>query len=198
MRSRVEVVLLIAVLPCVLVVIGCDTTSSVSSAEQATAPISPAASSLDANINPAFADLAWLAGHWVAAEGFGDARGDAAAIPVDRTEEHWTAPAGGTMFGVGRTIRGGRTVFFEFLRIEKMPSGDLTYFAAPQGRFPPTPFKAVEIAPGRVVFENLEHDFPQRIIYTRTGDHTATARVEGNQGGQMRGEEWGLVRVEHP
>jgi hypothetical protein len=33
----------------------------------------------------------------------------------------------------------------------------------------------------KVVFENLEHDFPQRIIYSRSGD-TLTARIEDESG----------------
>lgn len=93
------------------------------------------------------------------------------------------------MFGVSRTISGGKTVDFEFLRIVSTPEG-ITYLSAPQGRNPPTPFKAVKFEDRRVVFENLEHDFPQRIIYWRDADNTMHARIEGTKGGKERGSDW--------
>jgi hypothetical protein len=37
------------------------------------------------------------------------------------------------------------------------------------------------------VFENLEHDFPQRIIYRRNQDGSLTARIEGDRGGRIVG-----------
>ena len=42
-----------------------------------------------------------------------------------------------------------------------------------------------------VVFENLQHDFPQRIGYQRTGPNALLAWVEGSQKGQFR-------RIEFP
>ena len=41
----------------------------------------------------------------------------------------------------------------------------------------------------RVVFENLSHDFPQRIIYSRKGKQLC-ARIEGTLQGKEEGEEW--------
>jgi hypothetical protein len=40
------------------------------------------------------------------------------------------------------------------------------------------------------VFENLNHDFPQRIIYWREGESTLHARIEGSIKGKERKEEW--------
>jgi hypothetical protein len=40
-----------------------------------------------------------------------------------------------------------------------------------------------------VEFENLAHDFPQRIIYWRA-DKNLCARVEGTIRGEKEGEEW--------
>ena len=51
------------------------------------------------------ADLRWLAGCWSQ-----DGR-EAGSV------EQWTAPAGGTMLGMSRTVSGGKTVAFEHLRI---------------------------------------------------------------------------------
>jgi hypothetical protein len=110
-------------------------------------------------------DLAWFSGPWVLTKG-------------DRTvEEMWMAPAGGSMIGAGRTIRAGKMTEFEFLRIEQRGE-DLFYIAQPNGR-PPTEFKAVKVSDNEVVFENLQHDFPQQITYTRKPDGSLTAKVQG-------------------
>jgi hypothetical protein len=106
-----------------------------------------------------------------------------------RLEEHWTAPSGATMIGMHRDIRGGRTVSFEFFRVVEDSLG-LVYMAQPGGRAPATPFRAKSLESRRVVFENLEHDFPQRVIYWMGKDGALQARVEGTIGGKLESEEW--------
>jgi hypothetical protein len=112
-------------------------------------------------------DLAWLSGAWETAPG---------RIQID---EHWTAVAGGSMFGVSRTVAGGKTVFFEYLRIETR--GDSIYYVAhPKARTPGTDFKLARLSSQEAVFENPSHDFPKRIIYRKNTDGTVTARIEGD------------------
>lgn len=41
----------------------------------------------------------------------------------------------------------------------------------------------------KAVFENPEHDFPQRILYWRDGANLC-ARIEGTQKGKPAGQEW--------
>ncbi len=117
----------------------------------------------------AMSDLAWLEGTWVA-----DANGT-------RTEERWTSPAGGAMLGTGRTLRAGRMVAFEFLRIVARPDG-VVYIAQPGGR-PPTEFALTSGGSGLAVFENPAHDFPKRLSYRRTG-RTLLVEVEGAEKGK--------------
>ena len=119
--------------------------------------------------------LSWLSGRWAGSQDGTD------------MEEIWTDARGGTLLGMHRDVKGGKTVGFEFFRIEAVPEG-LTYFASPQGR-PPTPFRAVENRKDRVVFENKEHDFPTRILYW-LGDGKLHARIEGTLRGQPASEEW--------
>lgn len=113
------------------------------------------------------------------------------------TEEHWTLPRGGTMLGVNRTINNDQTVFFEYLRIEHRADG-IYYLASPKGHQPPTPFKLVQHTEtkdhGRVVFENPEHDFPQRIVYQREGE-IMQVQIEGLQGGRITAEGWTWRRM---
>ena len=126
--------------------------------------------------------LAWLAGTWT---------GTAGEVEM---EEHWTAAKGATMLGLHRDVAGGKTVSFEFLRIEQSAAG-VVYQAQPKGR-PPVPFTCVETGAARVVFENQAHDFPQRILYWKTDDGRLHARVEGQVGGKLEGEEWTWSRAE--
>jgi hypothetical protein len=93
-------------------------------------------------------------------------------------EEHWMAPKGGAMVGMGRTVARGRMVAFEFLRIETKDSGT-DYIASPGGK-PPTRFRLVRASATEAVFENLAHDFPKRILYRRQPDGSMLARVEGD------------------
>ena len=122
------------------------------------------------------ADLGWISGAWLQKS----AR--------STTEEHWTHPDGGTMLGVSRTISGGKTVFFEFLRIEERPEG-IFYIAQPRGR-PPVEFKLTRAEGQAVRFENPAHDFPTRILYRKNADGSLAARVEGEQDGKTRGQDF--------
>ena len=125
---------------------------------------------------PTLDALAWLSGSW------------AGAIDGIDMEEHWTAPKGNSMIGIHRDVGKGRTLGFEFLRIEQQ--GDrIVYLSMPNGRSPATPFPLKEISGTRVIFENPAHDFPQRIVYWKDGDDLR-ARIEGTMNGKAGSEEW--------
>ena len=125
---------------------------------------------------PAIEELAWLEGHW---------EGESGGLAM---EERWTSVKGGALLGVHRDVKGDRMVSFEFLRIEAVPEG-VVYFASPRSR-PPVPFKLVESGAHRAVFENKQHDFPQRILYWLDAEGALHARIEGPQGGKTASEEW--------
>lgn len=131
---------------------------------------------------PTLESLSWMAGHWRRAEG------------DERSEELWLPPAGDLMLGLGRSVAGGQTQFFEYLRIEAR-DGKIAYVASPLGRGT-TDFPLREAAGERATFENLAHDFPQRIIYWRDGAGLC-ARIEGEANGSKRHMEWCWSRVGH-
>jgi len=62
------------------------------------------------------------------------------------------------------------------------------------GGQPATPFVLRSGKPGEAVFENPDHDFPQRVIYRRC-DADLCARIEGTVGGQVRGMDWRYRRL---
>lgn len=120
--------------------------------------------------------LRWMAGSWAS---------DSGGV---RVEEHWTAPYGGLMTGMHRDFFRGRLLAFEFARIRRDSVG-LVYLAQPGGR-PPHPFRLKSIATKSVVFEDPEHDFPQRVMYWLDAGGNLHARVEGMMRGQLEGENW--------
>jgi hypothetical protein len=127
------------------------------------------------------ASLSWMAGSWGGRQG------------GTEMEEHWTAAGGRVMLGMHRDIFPSGKSFFEFLRIEER-AGGLVYVAMPGGAGT-TEFRMKEIGPARVVFENPQHDFPQRIIYWTGEDRRLHARVEGPSKTGERSEEWAWERL---
>ena len=101
------------------------------------------------------------------------------------TGEAWLAPAGGSMLGVGRTVRSGKTVDHEFMQIRVGPAGKLVFIAMPAGK-PEATFVATATGLEDVSFENPNHDFPQKISYRKTGESTMVARIEGTRNGVAR------------
>jgi hypothetical protein len=121
-------------------------------------------------------NLGWIAGHWRLERG------------TTVVEEGWLGPAGGTMLGVNRTVSGDRTTGFELLRLEERDGG-IVLLASPNGRYPATEFALVELRERRAVFANPEHDFPQRIIYSRE-ESTLHTEISGIDDGEPRSAVW--------
>jgi hypothetical protein len=130
---------------------------------------------------PALATLAWLAGCWQS------------ELDEPGSGEQWMAPAGGTMLGMARTLKGGRAVQFEFMQIREA-AGGLVFIAQPGGR-QASSFQATEVTAQAAVFERSGPDFPQRVAYRRRADGGIAARIEGEAGGVPRGVDFPLRRV---
>ena len=140
------------------------------------------AMSLAAEAQTEIDKVAWLAGCW---------KSDNAE---PGSGEHWMPLAGGTMFGMSRTVRQGKTVEFEFVELRYLPDGKLAYVAHPSGQ-QTTAFPLLRISETEVVFENLEHDFPQRVAYAKDGESKLRARIEGMRNGALRVIEFPLTRI---
>jgi hypothetical protein len=125
--------------------------------------------------------LAWLQGCW-------------AMVNQDRAvEEQWMAPRGKTMLGTSRTVQGANLVGYEFMMIHDQ--GDaLAFEIRPSGR-PPIVFTASTVTDSSVVFENMQHDFPQKIGYRRDGDNAVVAWIEGSRNGEVRRAEFPYRQV---
>lgn len=137
--------------------------------------------SAQAPAKPMLADVQWLQGCWIATS----ARGT--------IEENWTAPRGGTMIGVSRTVRGDSLAEYELVILRQRDS-TLEYEAHP-ARQPVATFTARTASGSGVVFENPMHDFPQRVGYRRVSADSLVAYIEGTMQGRARRIEFPYVRT---
>ncbi|MCW5956759.1 MAG: hypothetical protein KIT61_09240 [Pyrinomonadaceae bacterium] len=126
--------------------------------------------------------LSWMSGCW---ETIGTG-------PV--TTERWARPTENLMLGSSQTVRNGKSVAFEFLRIVNNGQG-LTYIAKPSSAKDETPFSIAKVTVNEAVFENLKHDFPQRIIYRLDKPDSLFARIEGMRNGELKGMDIPMKRV---
>lgn len=128
--------------------------------------------------------MAWLQGCWSFARG-------------ERTvEEHWMTPRGGSMLGTSRTVVAGVLREYELIVLREQ-DGRLAYQAHPSGQASAV-FLSSTLAEGEVVFENLQHDFPQRIGYRRIATDQLLAWIEGPRQGQTRRLEFPYRRTACP
>jgi len=131
---------------------------------------------------PTLTTISWMAGSWTV-----DERGR-------QITEQWMSPAGGTMLGMSRTVSQGRTVEYEFLLLRVEANGEINYVAKPSGQAE-TAFKLIRASATEAVFENPQHDFPQRVIYTLKEGGKLLAAIEGTKNGKTRRVEFNYQRA---
>ena len=108
-------------------------------------------------------------------------------------QENWIGPSGNMMVAVNLSTSAKRGTSYEFLRIVATASG-ISYFASPGGKTP-VELKLKELLDKRVLFENLAHDFPHRIIYSLEADGALKARTEGTIQNKARSMGWRFEAV---
>ncbi len=124
--------------------------------------------------------LSWLTGCW---------EGKAGAATL---EEIWSKPGGGSMIGLGRTVNQNKTLSFEFMQFRE-ENGTLVFLPQPQGG-PQVRFPLKSITGQTLTFENLQHDFPQRVFYERKGN-LLLAGIEGTMKEKFSRQEFLMRKV---
>ena len=107
--------------------------------------------------------------------------------------EQWMAPRGGTMIGMSRMVADGRTLSYEYMRIEE-DDGKLIFTAIPSGQSE-TSFESIKLTGRMITFENSEHDFPQRITYKWKTDSELLVILEGESNGETRATRFWMKRM---
>jgi len=104
-------------------------------------------------------------------------------------EEYRTASPANMLVGMSRTVAGGRTTAFEFMRIEARADG--IYYAAQPGGRPPVDCELAAESAAELIFVNPGHaDRLKKVIDRREADGRLTARIEGENGGNACSEDY--------
>lgn len=128
--------------------------------------------------------LNWLAGCW-----------DGSTDTQERVEQ-WMKPSGNMMMGMSRTVRNGQVREYEFLRIHER-DGAIYYTANPSGQQEAS-FRLVRLTEQEAIFENPDHDFPQRIGYRLEPGGKLTAWIEGTINGKNKKIEFPFRKTDCP
>lgn len=133
---------------------------------------------------PSLAGVGFLAGCWAQGGPSGDG-----------LREVWPAPAENMMTGLSQFWRAGAVVDWEFHRIDATPAGP-ALTPHPRGVASVT-FTPDSVSDTRIVWTNMAHDFPRRIVYERVPEDVLRIQVDdGVQGG--RSLTWTLIRSDCP
>lgn len=122
---------------------------------------------------PKLKDCEWLLGTWK--------RESAKSV----TLESWRKLSERTFEGEGvrRSKTTGDSVLVESLMLAEM-RGEIFYLAKVAENRLPVAFRLTSLAGSRAVFENPEHDFPQRITYILDAEGSLLVITAGKEGGQ--------------
>ena len=126
------------------------------------------------------ADLAWLSGKW---------EGMAFGAP---TEYLCSNTSGNMLLCLTKIASEEALMFHEFERFEEV-DGRVVLYPYPMGNVGVS-FTSTEISPGRVVFENPQHDNPNKITYLLLPDGSLKCIVEGMENGAATGFDFVLTR----
>jgi hypothetical protein len=129
-------------------------------------------------------EIKWILGKWVMHGSEGT------------FHESWQLVSDTLFTGTGLLISAkADTLFREYLRLADS-AGTLWYIprVSNQNNAEEVPFRKVKSSLSEIIFENLAHDFPQRIIYRKTAQDSIYATVEGMQNGKLRAEEFRMVK----
>lgn len=132
---------------------------------------------LSAQTKQFVSELNWFAGQWEMVKG------------ETVTEEHWLSESGNVMMGMSRTVLGNKLLEYEFIILEQDSIGNIYYRAKPVQQKDAS-FKLTAVEHRKAIFENHQHDFPQRIIYRCISEDSLVARIEGVRNGNMRSIEF--------
>lgn len=111
--------------------------------------------------------------------------------------EEWRKASEGLFEGRGYVLSENDTVFIETLSIE-LEGTKAVYQAqvSNQNKERRIPFEALEQKSNKVVFENVQHDFPQRIIYELKSNEELRVAIEGYENGVYRKLKFDFKRAE--
>jgi hypothetical protein len=110
--------------------------------------------------------------------------------------EAWNIIGPKEMISSSYRLNGNDTMFLE--RVRLVDSSSAVFYipiVTGQNQGKPVYFRLQPVVNGSFVFENKEHDFPQRVIYKFTDADHLDARIEGTRDGKLEGSDFPYKRV---
>ena len=108
--------------------------------------------------------------------------------------EEWSVVNDSELIAKSFTIENADTSTSEIIYLKKF-SDNWAYVAIPKNQSI-TLFSLTDFTNKKFIFENKEHDFPQRISYEFHKDGKMTASIEGDVNGEMKRKEFSFRIVE--
>lgn len=110
--------------------------------------------------------------------------------------ESWKKLNDSTFLGKSYVLRGTDTVSAEHIRLEAH-HGNLYYIPTVknQNEGKPVTFTMTTSSADHFVFENPEHDFPQKITYNRISKDSLVAEISGTYKGKQRAIKFPMGRI---
>lgn len=118
--------------------------------------------------------IEWLLGAWI---NHSDA---------EFSRETWNREDDSTFSAFSFTQVGNDTIFSERMVLQQREKDLLLMVSDADPIGPEITFKLVSMDKGEFVFENKEHDFPERIVYTNPATDSLFAYIEGTINGERK------------
>ena len=109
--------------------------------------------------------------------------------------ENWEKVNDSTFSAASYFIKGEDTIHSESIVLAQKGE-TLTYIATVKGQNEgkPVAFPSTSETENKLVFENLKHDYPQKITYTKGANNTLTAEISGNLNGKQTTEKFIMTK----
>ncbi|MBC7749096.1 MAG: hypothetical protein H7Z76_11080 [Methylotenera sp.] len=126
----------------------------------------------------------WLLGNW-----------ESKSVEGNLTES-WKKANDSTFQATSYFIKEKDTLHFETIILEQKGE-KVTYYATVQGQNEDKPiaFKLKTAAEKELLFENLQHDYPQKINYTPITADSLVVKISGMQQGKSSSEQFSMKRI---
>jgi hypothetical protein len=138
----------------------------------------------DSNKNEKIKAASWLLGNWENKSADGN------------LTENWEKVNDSTFQAQSYYIKEKDTLHFESITLQQKGE-NLTYTATVKGQNndKPVTFKLKTATDKQLAFENLKHDYPQKISYTQITPDSLVAKISGIQQGKPSSEQFSMKKI---
>ncbi|TDE42231.1 hypothetical protein E0I26_13850 [Flavobacterium rhamnosiphilum] len=138
----------------------------------------------DSSKNEKIKAASWLLGNWENKSADGN------------LTENWKKVNDSTFEAQSYYIKEKDTLHFESITLQQKGE-ELTYTATVQGQNndKPVAFKLTTATDKQVAFENLKHDYPQKISYSQITPDSLVAKISGIQQGKPSSESFSMKKI---